>query len=238
LAVPPWQAPVAGQPALAGSINQFLGTHPTTFLYAGTQQATATGGSGGLPSNGLWLAQRFTTGSAQTAVGYVTFASTVTGSPPPLAVSLQADSAGQPSGTALASVSFPYQLAASTVTALLPAAVSPGTQYWLVTMPAGDSGDYFAWTKSSAGSGCLTAPDGVTWSAQTFGLRYSVYDQSPVPPLIGIVEDSGQRFTLLGWSGSYGPTSVQECTAGQTATGYAEASRTLSYSGGLLTGAA
>jgi len=236
--VPVWQAPVAGLPALAGHINQLLGTHPASYLYAGTQQASSSGGSGGLPSNGLWLAQKFTTGSAQTAVGYATFSSTVTGSPAPWSISLQADSGGQPSGTALAAVTYPYQLAASTVTALLPAAVSPSTQYWLVTQPAGDSGDYFAWAKSSASSGCLTAPDGVTWSAQTFGLRYGVYDQSTVPPLVGIVEDSGARFTLLTWGASAGPATVQEYTVGQTVAGGAESARSLTYSNGLLTGVA
>lgn len=236
MAVPVYQAPVSGQPALASSVNQLLGTHPAAFLYAGTQQAAATGGSGAAASNGLWLAQRFTAGASQTAVGYVTFASRVTGSPAPWTVSLQADAGGQPSGTALASVTYPSQLAVSTVTALLPSAVTASAQYWIVAAATGDAGDYFSWDKSSATTGALTAPDGVTWTAQSYGLRYSVYDQSTVPPLIGICEDSGARFTLLAWAGSYGPTTVQEYTAGQLPAGYAESSRTLSYSGGLLTG--
>ena len=143
-----------------------------------------------------------------------------------------------PSGTPLASVQFPKELAASQVTALLPCAVTASVQYWIVAQAAGDSGDYYSWGKSSASSGCVTAPDGRTWTAQTFGLRYSVYDQSPSGPLIGICEDSGQRFTLFGWTGSAGPTAVQEFTAGQTVTGYQESSRALSYSGGLLTGIA
>jgi hypothetical protein len=78
----------------------------------------------------------------------------------------------------------------------------------------------------------------VTWTAQAFGLRYSVYDQSPVPPLIGICEDAGARFTLLTWSASAGPATVREFTSGQTIAGYAESSRALSYSNGLLTGVA
>jgi hypothetical protein len=238
VAVPAWQAPVSGQPALAGSINQFLGTHPTTFLYAGTLTASVTAGTTGIPSNGLWLAQQFTTGASQAAVGYVTFPSGVTGSPAPWTVSLQADAGGVPSGTPLASVQFPQELAASQVTALLPCAVTAATTYWIVAQAAGDSSDYFAWGKSTATSGCLTAPDGRTWTAQAFGLRYSVYDQSPVLPLVGICEDSGARFTLFGWSGSAGPTAVQEFTAGQTANGYAESSRALTYSGSLLTGVA
>jgi hypothetical protein len=238
LAVPVWQAPVPGLPALAGSINQLLGTHPTTFLYEGILTSSVTTGTTGIASNGLWLAQRFTTGASQSAVGYVTFPSGVTGSPAPWTVSLQADAGGQPSGTPLASVQFPKELAASEVTALLPCAVTASAQYWIVAQAAGDSSDYYAWGKSTAASGCVTAPDGRTWTAQAFGLRYSVYDQSPAGPLIGIAEDGGARYTLLGWTGSYGPTAVQEFTVGQTASGYAESARSLSYSGGLLTGIA
>lgn len=238
MAVPAWQAPVSGSQALAGHVNQLLGAHPASFLYAGSLQASASGGSGNWPSNGLWLAQQFTTGSSQTAVGYVTFPTTVTGSPPPWSLSLQASSGGVPSGTPLASVSFPRELAAGQVTALLPCAVTPGTQYWLVGQPTGDPGDYFSWARSSAGTGALTAPDGVTWTGQAFGLRYSVYDQSVTGPLVGIVEDAGSRFTLLSWSASAGPATVQEFTSGQTAAGYAESARTLSYSGSMLTGAA
>jgi len=238
LAVPAWQAPVSGSPPLAGQINQLLGAHPASFLYQATLQASATGGSGNWPSNGLWAAQAFTAGSSQAAVGYVTFATTVTGSPPPWTISVQASSGGQPSGTPLASVSFPKELAASQVTALLPCAVTPGTQYWLVAEPAGDPSDYFSWLRSSAGSGCLTAPDGATWTSQGFGLRYAVYDQSVSGPLVGIVEDGGARFTLLSWSASAGPATVQEFTSGQTSAGYAESARSLSYSGSLLTGAA
>ena len=233
-----WQAPVQGGQALAGHVNQLLGTHPTTFLYEGTLQASVTTGSTGVASNGLWLAQSFTTGASQAAVGYVTFPAGVTGSPAPWTISVQADAGGMPSGTPLASVQFPKELAASQVTALLPCAVTASAQYWIVAQAAGDSGDYYSWGKSSASSGCVTAPDGRTWTAQTFGLRYSVYDQSPSGPLIGIVEDSGARCTLLGWGGSAGPTAIQEFTMGQTSTGYAESSRVLSYSGGLLTGIA
>lgn len=238
MAVPAWQAPTSGQPALAGHVNQLLGTHPTAYLYAGTLTASATGTATGVASNGLWLAQRFTTGSAQAAVGYVTFASAVTGSPAPWTISIQANAGSAPSGTPLASVQFPQELAASTVTALLPCAVAASTQYWIVAQATGDMGDYFAWAKSTAASGALTSPDGATWAAAAYGLRYNVYDRSPSGPLVGVVEDSGARFTLLTWSASAGPAKVAEYTTGQTASGYAESSRTLSYTNGLLTGAA
>lgn len=238
MAVPVWQAPVAGRPGLAGHVNQLLGTHPAQFLYAGTLQASATGGTGTVASDTSWLAQHFTTGSAQTAVGYVTFAGTVTGSPVPWTISLQADGGGMPSGTPLASVSVPSQFAAATVTALLPCAVAAGTQYWIVAELTGDSTDYFTWAKSSAATGAMTAPDGATWTAAAYGLRFAVFDQALTGPPVGIVEDGGARFTVLTWTASAGPATVQEFTSGQTAAGYAESSRTLSYSGTVPTGAA
>lgn len=238
MAVPPWQSPVVGAQALAGHVNQLLGTHPTTYLYQGVLQASSAGGTGTASSSGTWLAQRFTTGSSQTAVGYLAFASAVTGSPAPWTVSLQADAAGQPSGTALASVQYPKELAATVTAALVPSACTASTQMWIVAEAVGDVSDYFTWAKSSAGSGAMTSPDGVTWTAQSYGLRYVVYDQSTVPPLIGIVEDSGARYTLFGWSGTGEPVLVEEFTSGQTQGGYSVSARTLTYSGGMLTGAA
>jgi hypothetical protein len=235
LAVPVYQAAVAGLPGLAGQINQFLGTHPTQFLYAGVQQASAAGGTGTASSEASWLAQKFTTGSTQTAVGYVTFATTVTGSPVPWTISLQADGGGFPSGTPLASVSVPKEFAASSVTALLPCAVASATQYWIVAELTGDVSDYFTWAKSSAGTGALTAPDGATWTAAGYGLRYAVYDQAVTGSLIGVVEDSGARFTLL-TTGTAGPATVAEFTQGQVVSGYTESSRTFAYSGNILTG--
>jgi hypothetical protein len=235
LAVPVYQAAVAGLPGLAGQINQFLGTHPTQFLYAGVQQANATGGTGAASSEASWLAQKFTTGSTQTAVGYVTFATTVTGSPVPWTISVQADGGGFPGGTPLASVSVPKEFAASSVTALLPCAVASATQYWIVAELTGDSSDFFTWAKSSAGTGAMTAPDGLTWTAAAYGLRYVVYDQAITGSLIGVVEDSGARFTVL-TAGTAGPATVAEFTTGQTQAGYQESSRTFTYSGNVLTG--
>ena len=67
--IPTWLGATASQPAAAGQVNQFLGAHPNTFLYAATLQAQAnTAGSGSFGSNGQYLAQSFTTGAAQTLI--------------------------------------------------------------------------------------------------------------------------------------------------------------------------
>ena len=56
-----WLAATTGQPPLAQQVNQLLVTHPFQNIYTGTLQASATGGSGSTSTNGLWLAQSFTT---------------------------------------------------------------------------------------------------------------------------------------------------------------------------------
>ena len=70
--VPTWQAATSGQQGLAGHVNQLLGSHKATLLYAGTQTAArTTAGTGSASSNALWIAQSFSTASLQTAIGYV-----------------------------------------------------------------------------------------------------------------------------------------------------------------------
>ncbi len=241
--VPSWQAPTAGYPALAGQVNQFLGTHAVTYVYTGAEQASqSNAGSGGVNSNSLWAAQSFGTTSAQTTAGYVILTAKVTGSPPPLTVSLQASSAGAPSGTPLVSASLPKEFLTGTAAAvpvMLPVTgLTPSAVYWIVAAAAGDASDYFTLSKSNFGSGASTSPDGVTWTAQSYGLLYQVYDGTPVPPLSGTWEDSGARWTSLGYSGSGDLATLGEYTAGQAAGGYAASFRTLSYSGSILTGVA
>jgi hypothetical protein len=224
---------------MAGQVNQFLGTHAVTYVYAGTEQANAAFTSGSASTNGLWLAQSFNTGSGQTAVGWVTLYLSVTGSPAPVTVSLEASSGGAPSGTALASTQVPAQFPTGSVGAvavMLPATgLASSAEYWLVAQADGDGSDFFSWGKSAAGTGAATSTGGVTWTGQSYGLAYAVFDQAPNLPLAGTWEDSGARWTAYGYNGSGQVTSVREYTTGQAADGYAVASRAVTYSGLLLT---
>ena len=240
--IPPWLAATSGSAGQAGQVNQFLGAHAVTYLYAGALAASQTTlGSGSVNSNSLWIAQSFTTAVSQTAVGYVMIAAGVTGSPAPWTVSLQAGSSGAPSGTPLVSASFPKEFANASLnfrTVLLPVTgLTPGTQYWIVAAGGGDPSDYYTWNKSNQVSGASTSPDGVTWTAQSYGLLYQVYDTTPVLPLTGTWEDSGARWTSYTYTSGQ-LTGLEEYTAGQTAGGYTASKRALSYSGGLLTGVA
>lgn len=243
MTVPVWLAATSGQPGLAGQVNQFLVTHEVTYVYTGTQQShQATAGSGGVNSNGLLIAQSFSTAPGQTAVGYVTVTATATGSPPPWVLSIQADNgSGAPSGIPLASTAVPKEslgfITAETV--MLPVTgLTASARYWIVAAAAGDVSDYVTWFKSNQVSGASTSSNGgATWAAQSYGLLYAIYDQSPVLPLIGTWEDSGARWTSMSYSGGE-LSSLNEFTAGQVANGYTVSGRVLSYSGGFLTGVA
>lgn len=238
---PEWIAATAGQPPLAAQVNQFLTTHPTTYVYTGVEQNhLATAGAGTVASNGLWIAQQFTAASVFTT-GRVVLTLAVTGSPGPLSVSVCADNAGVPSSTVLAGpVSIPAQFVpgtAGTVSVPLPGlTVAAGTSYWVVAQPAGDASDFYAWSRANGTSGAATSSDGVTWTAQAYNLLFQVWDDTAVLPLVHTWEDAGARWTGMTANAQGRPTSVQEFTAGQTASGYASSSATVAYSGSVLTG--
>ena len=243
MAVPSWQAATAGFSALAGHVNQFLCSHAVTYLYTGAQQANQqTSGGGGTTSNGLWIAQSFATSGSQATVGYIMFFGGRNGSPSPWQFSLQASSAGAPSGTPLVSASLPAEFAGAGgawITVPLPASgLSVSTTYWIVAQANGNvSVDWF-WNRSNQASGASTSANGTTWTAQAYGLLFRVFDQQAVLPLAGTWEDSGARWTALAYNGSGQLTGIEEYTAGQAANGYTASSRALSYTSGLLTGVA
>lgn len=237
---PAWQGATANSAPLAAQINQFLGLHAATILYQGVQQAAqTTAGTGAVNSNGLWMAQFFTAASGQTAAGRVVLTLAVTGTPAPLTVSLYATSGSAPTGSALVSASVPREFLAGTAAALsipLPATVSASTTYWIVTTGVGDASDYYSWSKSNQASGASTSPDGLTWTAQTYGLLFQVYDQTAGGPPLHAFEDSGARWSGMGYTSGQ-LTALREYTVAQSS-GYVESNRTLSYSGTLITGVA
>lgn len=237
---PTWQAATAGQPPLARHVNQLLGTHAFTVLYTGVQRAAQfTSGSGSTASNGLWIAQSFTSGSSQTAVGYVVLSLTA-GSGlgtnlGPLTVSLYANAAGAPTGSPLVSATVTAEYAAGAPLPLLiplPAPVTPSTTYWIVTAPAGNATYSYAWARSNQTSGAATSTNGTAWTGQSYGLLFQVWDQTPVLPQVATWEDGGARWTAQTSTSTRQITTLAEYTAGQTAAGYLQSVRTLSYSGG------
>jgi hypothetical protein len=251
VSTPVYLAATAGSAPLAAQVNQLLGTHAMTPLYAGVQQAagastttTATAG------NGTWLAQSFTTGAAQTAIGYVltTFNSQNTSGSnlAPATLALYANSGGAPSGSALASVTVSTEYAYSAsgggtspnyiLTPLPVTGLSPSTTYWLVAPAVGGSTYHYHWYRSSAASGASTSTNGTSWSAQAYGFCYQVYDQTASGLLTAVWQDAGARWSAYTYTSAGQIATYAEYTAGQAAGSYVQSYRTASYSGGLLTG--
>jgi len=242
MSAPVWLGATTGYDGQAGQVNQFLASHAVTYLYQGVQKsAQITSAAGTQASNGLYIAQSFTTASGQTVTGYVMVYAAVAGSPAPWVISLQSDNSSAPSGTVLSSSAVPKEFATGIggwVSVPLPATgLSASTRYWIVATAVGDSSDKYTWQKSNQVSGCSTSTNGTAWTAQAFGLMYQVYDQTPTTPLAGTWEDSGARWTWMTYTTGM-LTGLEEYTAGQTADGYTASNRTLSYSGSLLTGVA
>lgn len=237
MATPSWQAATAGQPQLASAVNQFLGTHQVTYLYAGASQGGHTTlGTGGVSSNGLYVAQSFTAGSSFSLGRVVLDFAALTGTPTGLAtVSIQTSSGGAPSGTALVSTSVPALYLSGLVSIPVPCPLSSGTGYWIVLSAVGDASDYVTWLKSNQTSGASTSTSGTSWTAQAYGLYYSYWDQSAVPPLAHTWEDAGARWTAWAENAGNQPTSLQEYTLAQGTGQYVYSSRTLTYSGTSLT---
>lgn len=244
---PAWQAATAGSSALAGHIDQFLGTHAITYVYTGALQSSqAVAAVNYTHSNGTWIAQSFATASGQTTAGYVVVTAAYAGSPSPWTLSIQASSGGAPSGTALVSAAVPKEFlpvspaAGAAQAVMLPVTgLTASTTYWIVAQAVGTVTDFYAWRQSTQVSGASTSSNGTTWAAQSYGMLYKVFDQSAVTPLAGTWEDSGARWTTLAYNGSGQLTGIEEYTAGQSASGYAVSSRALSYSAsGILTGVA
>ena len=243
-----WLGATAGVGILPTAAQQaaFLGVHKAQMLYAGTLgSAQSIGGSGTTNSNSLYIAQSFTTGAAQTTIGYVLLnMAALTGSGGllgPMTVGLYANTAGAPTGAALISIqaAAEYVFPAPTFTIFpLPiTGLSPSTTYWIVTQPAGNSTYNFQWGKSNQTSGTSTSTNGSTWTAQTYGSLYAVYDQTATGLLTAIWEDSGARWQTFYYSTTNEVSSLGQYTVAQSSS-YQQGYRNFSYSSGILSGVA
>lgn len=246
MATPSWLAATAGYRPQAGQVTQFLGAHNAQWVYSGavlqTQQATGAAAYESLAS--LYYCQTIATGSAQTAIGRVALqVSTVGGSPlsatiSPLTVALYAASSGLPTGAALATASIPepyvYGQPFWVSVPLAASGLSPSSIYCLVVYGPATGPGYYVWQQSNQSTGAATAPDGATWSLQSYGLMYQVYDQTASGQVSSIVEDGGAKITTLTWSGSM-LTGVTEYIQTQGG-GALVQPRTLTFSSGLLVG--
>lgn len=245
-----WLGATTGVLPTAAQQQAFLGIHGMQLLYAGVQQAgQTTNGSTSTSTNGLWLAQSFATGASQTAVGYVivpvTTTSTSGSSLSTTTLALYANSAGAPSGSALASVTLTAEYAnlASGGTATnrliypLPVTgLTAATTYWLVLHSTASTGSY-TWYRSNQTSGASTSTNGTAWTAQTYGFVYQVFDQTASGLLTAVWEDAGARWQALTYGSTGEVASLGQYTLAQ-AGGYQQGYRGFTYSSGLLQGVA
>lgn len=246
-----WLGATSGQPPKAAQINQFLGVHAETNLYAAVQKSSSTTLTAtATTSNGTYIAQSFTTAAGQTAIGYViiSFNSPIASGTNlgTATLSLYANSAGAPTGSALISTTLTAEYAfdassggggGSTAFVIYPLPITgltASTTYWLVTAPAGTSGNHYHWYQTTAGSGASTSTNGTSWTAQTYGLGYQVFDQTASGMLTATWEDSGNRWTAYTYNTSGTIATLGEYTIAQNS-GYVQGFRTFTYSNGQLT---
>jgi hypothetical protein len=241
VATPAWKGASVNSPGLASQVNQFLGTHAATFIYTGaTLGGQTTAGAGAVNTNGLYVAQTFTPGSTQTP-GRFHLTLAVTGTPPPLTLTIQGTTAGAPSGSTLATTVLPpgFLTGAPTSTSIpLPCSLTNATQYWIVANAVGDVSNFYSLSKSNQVTGVSTSANGTTWTTQAYGIIFDRWDQSLVQPLVHTYEDSGARWTTLAWNANNQPSKLSEYTVAQAANDYVQSVRSFSYSGSSLTGVA
>jgi hypothetical protein len=238
---PVWLGATTGQLPTASQMDAGLVTHPSSIVYTGASVAVqSTAGSGSTASNGLYIAQSFTTGTFTTA-GRVVLTMTTTGTPVPTTIQLQTNNAGAPSGTVVTSTVIPPGWANASVVGQsipLPASgLSASTTYWIVMKAAGDASDFYSWFKSNQTSGASTSTNGTAWTAQTYGLLYQVFDLSVVLPLLHTWEDSGARITRFFPQSATSPlpANLEEYTVAQGSNQFVYSFRSLGYSGGSVT---
>lgn len=246
---PTWQAAVTGQTPKASHIDQLLGPHSLVVLYNGLQTAgQTTNGATTTSTNGLYLAQSFTTAVGQTTIGLITASlttTTLTGSLlGPTTVSLHADNAGAPAAAALVTTTVTAEFASNASGTInttrigipLPATgLTPSTTYWIVVSAAGNVSNSYTWFRSNQVSGASTSPNGTTWTAQAYGFTFTVRDQTQTAPQVKSTwEDGGARWTFVVYTATNLINVYYEYTSGQTAAGYIQSVRTFTYSNGML----
>lgn len=236
---PVWLAATSLATGLAGQVNQFLGTHASQWIYSGAALVSqqATGNSTYQSTQTQYYAQQFTTGVSQTTVGSVNLqVSTVGGSPVtatilPLQVSLYADSGNAPTGSPLATglITEPqvYSSGFWVQVPLNAAGLSGSTLYWLVVSPVGTATAYYVLQESNQVAGALTSTDGVTWTAQSYGLMYQIYDTTASGTLLQIIDDNGARTTTFTYTNGL-ITGITEYAAAQNGATF-QSTRTLTY---------
>lgn len=246
---PIWRAPIATNTYQAGDITQFEFSHPSAFLYQGTAQETGATRTGTLNTNtgsaAQWIAQPFTTTGSQTTVTRVEIDFLIGGTGADLTIDLQTDSGGNPSGTALYSITFPLDfLPGSHALVSFPfnaTGLSTSTMYHVVVHGTASTSNF-----AELGDGttvtqqALISANGSSWSGAGKTLVFNVF--SGINGVLrNTIEDVTPPAAPAKWTGlDYANGSAG--TAGPPTTlreyvGALRSIKTISYTSGLPTGA-
>jgi hypothetical protein len=152
-------------------------------------------------------------------------------------LSLFANSGAAPSGSALVSVAVTAEYAngasggTPTVFVEFPLPISgltASTTYWIVLTSAGTSGAHYTWYRSNQTSGASTSATGSSWSAQTYGFCYQIYDQTVLGNPVATWDDGGVAWKWFNYNGSGQINQIGEYTVAQN-NSYVQSWRTITY---------
>lgn len=234
---PNWEGATIGSPPLAAQVNQLLGTHSASIIYQGALvSSNTTVGTGSVNSNGNYIAQQFSIVGSN-GLGRIAIYMSVTGTPPPMTITIQGDTGGTPNGTIYQTTIIPpdwgnatpgFQSIPFPITG-----VSSGT-YLFVTQSVGDASDYYTFYFSTTAGGGYTSTNGTAWTATTDGFLFESYDQTFALPVRHTWEDGNARIVNLqpNTNGTIG--SIEEYTVAQGTNQFMYSYRTLNYNGVYL----
>lgn len=190
-----WQAATSGQATLVGHVNQLLTTHAALFTYNGAVINTdptliddATSLGAGMLAQQVVLSEPANLGSVLVALGAL-------GAGQDVLVTLQADSAGSPSGTPLVGCVVPPEWLVTGVadgpsnfTVPLASSLAAGT-YWVVLQPGSNllgGADEFVqafagvndvqWTRTTSTGGAVYS--GGNWTDESYGFGLYLRDDT------------------------------------------------------------
>lgn len=197
---PTYSAAVSGQVAQAGQVNQSLGLHAQSIINTGTLEVGVAGASSSPGTTWSlatqWLDQPFTMPSALDTIDRIEIALQCLGTGADITATLQADSSGVPSGTALATVTIPKEFVptnrARMVSLPLQASgLKMSGVYHLVLQMGGTSGNTLVAPQGGSGLGTLqTSTNGTAWTAQTGVQLIAGIYQGDAPPVRNVRESS------------------------------------------------
>ena len=238
---PSYIAVTDGDAFTAGQINQYLGTHDISYIYAGASVNSNTGTIAAYDE--LYdqaVAQSFFAASTG-AVGWITLWARAASVGSDVIFSIQPDSGGSgPTGTVLGQTLVPADRfssdsAGAAVTFPIPVTgLTPGDVYWVCASMGGSSVSYVELSYIAAHAGLATSAGGsAAWSiSASTSLYFDISSGDTFGNIYGTWEDDGARWTWITWVDGL-PTDIYEYVLGSAPGNEFESARVVTYAGVL-----